>query len=298
MALCTVALLGCESVFLGPPQYASVSVSATDSSGAGIPAVWLQLYTGERVIAYGETDARGRYLFTNVPPGGYGVLLARPAAYTDSGELATVYVDNLTVAAGTVEPVHFTLDACRGVIDATVAELVGASAQGVNLLFYTATGAVERLQTDAAGTRALAVDCGQYGVRFEETPGYVSPPGRNSSYVDELVVHRNKHVSAALRVESCFGSIRVTVLDAANAPVSTASLVAYTPAGNLATAFTGADGRYTFARVPCGTDVGVAVGAPSGSAYRVVQGRGTSFVDGLRMANNVVTDVTFHLATP
>lgn len=295
-ALCAVAVLGCESMFLGPPQYASVSVVATDSAGMGVPDVWLQLYTGVRIIAYGTTDPSGRYLFTDVPPGGYGVLLVTPPGYKDTNDSTYMVVDKLTVAAGTIEPVRFTLNECRGVIDATVTELVGASAQGVNLLFYTAAGPLQLLQTDAGGARSLGVICGQYGVRFDSTLGYASPTGRNSSYVDGLVVHRNTHVSAALRVQSCFGALRVTVLDAANAPVSAAGLVVYTSTSNLATGLTGADGRYTFARVPCPTGVGVAVSAPAG--YRVVQGRGSSFIDGLLMANNVTMDVTFHLAAP
>ena len=297
MALCTAALLGCESVFLGPPQYASVSVLVTDSLGTGIPALWLQLYTGERILAYGETDSSGRYLFTNVPPGGYGVLLPTPAGYEDPGGLPYLFIDNLTVTAGSVEPVRFKLTACRGVIDATVTETSGASAQGVNLLFYTSSAAVERLKTYANGTRSLDVKCGQYGVRVDPTPGYISPAGRGSSYVDGLVVHRNAHVAATLRVQSCFGALRVTVTDSTNAPLSQARLVAYTSTVNLASAYTGSDGRYTFARIPCGSDLGVTVAdAPAG--YRVVEGRGNRFVDGVLIENNTVTDVTFRLATP
>jgi hypothetical protein len=299
-AACIVTVPGCESVFLGPPQYASVSVEAMDSSGIGIPDVFLLLYTGVRIIAYGRTDAVGRYLFVDVPPGEYGVQLAIPASFPlsfrDETDPPYLVVDNLTVASGTIQPVRFTLRPCRGVIDVTVTDLVGATAAGVNLNFYTFAGVVQQLQTSAGGTRSLGVSCGQYGVAFVPTLGYVSPAGRNSSYADGLVVHRDSRVSAALKVQSCFGSLRVSVLDAANAPVSAASLIAYTSTVVLATGLTGADGRFTVARVPCGTDIGVVVDAPA--RYRVVAGRGTSFVDGLRMANGVVTDVTFRLAAP
>lgn len=296
VVLCGLAGLGCESWFIGAPEYASVSVLATDSSGTGIPGVSLELYTGARVMGYGVTDPSGQYVFTDVPPGGYGVLLLKPALYKDPDEPAGTTVDQLLVAARTVQPVHFTLARCHGVIDATVTEITGASAEGVNLLFYTGLGPLDTLQTDALGKRSFAVDCGQYGVKFADTFGYTSPAGPNSSFADGLVVHRDGHVSAALKVQRCLGALRVTVLDAANAPVPAASLVTYTSTANLYSGLTGADGRYTFERMPCGTDVGVAVGAPTG--YRVIQGRGTSFVDGLRMANNDTLDVTFHLAAP
>ncbi|MDQ2668949.1 MAG: hypothetical protein M3Z05_23570, partial [Gemmatimonadota bacterium] len=130
-ALCAVASASCESVLLETPQYASVSVSATDASGIGIPDLSLQLYTRSRVIAYGTTDSGGRYKFTDVAPGGYGVLLVLPDRYKEIDSNYAV-MDNLTVAARTIEPVRFTLTECRGVIDATATELVGASAQGVN----------------------------------------------------------------------------------------------------------------------------------------------------------------------
>ena len=295
-ALCTaLALLGCEGTFLSPPQYASISVTATDSAGIGVPGLWLQLYTGERIIAYGVTDPNGSYLFTEVPPGGYGVLTVLPALYQDTDSPYQV-IDNLSVAAGTIEPVHFAIGECRGVIDAKVTEVAGASAEGVNVLFYPDKGTGQVLQTNTTGAASLVVKCGAYGVRVDPTPGFSSPEGRNSSYVDGLAVHRDKHVNASLKVQSCFGALRVTVLDAANAPVPGALVDAYTSTSTIASGLTGVDGRYVLSHIAC-VDFGVVVSkAPAG--YRVLEGRGNRFVDGLRIANNVTTDVTFHLAAP
>ncbi len=294
--LALLAVTGCERL-ANPSQYGSVSVATTTSDGTAVPGIPLTLYTGQRPIAYAQSDERGRHLFELVPPGNYGVQGTRPPGYGDIDEGPAVSEDGLTVRAGEVEPVRLKLDLCTGRMLVSVRDEISVTSAGVSVKIYNAAGeTVQIVRTGLDGTAGLTLPCRVYGAQIVPEPGFTSTPGRGSSFDDELRVRRSITRTVGLKVISCFGAIEIATRDAAGQSVAGVPYVVFSPRGNLALGSTGPDGRATVPRMPCGIELGVSIAAPAG--YSVVTGRGTSFVDGIKIVNGATSGVVFTLNRP
>lgn len=77
-----LALVACGDVFGPATQYGSVTVLVEDTLGGPAAGVGLTLYTGERHMGYGATNAAGRHTFSFVPAGTYGVHATVPEGWT------------------------------------------------------------------------------------------------------------------------------------------------------------------------------------------------------------------------
>lgn len=296
LALTALLLAGCERL-AGVSQYGSVSVATVDRDGQPLARVPLLLYTGQRPLVFAESDARGRYLFEQVPPGTYGVQATAPEGYYDPDEKPFVFLDRLDVEPNSIEPARITFDRCIGTLAVRVSDENATTAAGVSVKIYNGAGeTVQIVKTGADGSVNVPLTCRVYGTQIVPEPGFTSTPGRGSSYTDELHVHRGSVLPVALRVKSCFGTLHIVTREASGQPVPAVSFVVYAPTGNLSLGKTDATGAVTVPRMPCGTELGVSIAAPPG--YSVAAGRGSSFFDGIKMANGVTTEIAFTLARP
>ena len=64
----------------------NVSALVEDANGQPMSGIRVVLYSSGGSVAEGQTDAQGRYAFSPVPVGNYGVFALRPPAFTDSAE--------------------------------------------------------------------------------------------------------------------------------------------------------------------------------------------------------------------
>jgi hypothetical protein len=76
-----VGVTACGDLFGPSHRYGAVEVRVEDTAGSPVSGVGLTLYTGERHMGYGATDADGRHTFSFVPPGGYGVHASVPEGW-------------------------------------------------------------------------------------------------------------------------------------------------------------------------------------------------------------------------
>lgn len=296
LALATLLLGGCERL-TGASQYGSVSVATVDKEGQPLPKVALLLYTGPRAMVYAESDARGRFVFEQVPPGSYGVQATAPDGYYDPDEKPFIFLDRLEVEPNSIEPARFSIDRCIGTLAVLVTDENATTAGGVSVKIYNGAGeTVQTVKTSADGSVNVPLTCRVYGTQIVPEPGFTSTPGRGSSYTDELHVHRGSVVPVALKVKSCFGSIHLVTREASGQPVPAVPYVVYAPTGNLSLGKSDATGAVTVPHMPCGIELGVSIAAPQG--YSVATGRGSSFFDGIKIANGVTTEIAFTLARP
>lgn len=270
----------------------SVAARVTDTDGTPLEGIPLHLYSPSEVVQEGETDASGELRFVDVPFGHYGVRAELRRGFT----VPRVFRDGLIVEDGVEERAEFILQRCVGQIRvrATV-EPGGAPLAGVGATLYEFTGPVEGDFTDASGEYVFdELPCTNYGVRTDPILGYerVNPP---SGIIDRLVLTTNGQERLAhFTFRACRGSIVVRVVDQAGAPVANAQLIFYTWQGILQVVSTGADGGHTFADIPCGEDYAVMVRPPEG--YTVVEGKGSSYFDGLTVKAGDAYQFTFSLA--
>jgi hypothetical protein len=111
--------------------------------------------------------------------------------------------------------------------------------------------------------------------------------------VDGLLLSRGGEESASFSVSRCVGTVIAHVTDQAGDPVSGAALTLFVSTGVVAEATTGETGAYTFTSVGCRIELGVRVTPPPG--HTVVQGRGTSFLDGILLEPGQQKSVTFRV---
>ena len=123
---------GCERLITRPSLYGSVTAVVTRRDSMPIPGAGLLLYTGQRPMGYGSTDAAGRYRFEEVPEGSYGVRATPPAGYVRLETLLATdrpseFVDGLKVVGE--QPVSVRLQFLQvgpGTVTAQVRDVTGA----------------------------------------------------------------------------------------------------------------------------------------------------------------------------
>ena len=285
----------CDQWLTQPVRYNTVEVSAMRRNGEAIAGVALELYTGQRPMGYGTTDATGRYRFTLVPDGLYGVRAIQPAAYAAVEELTggapTTSVSGLVLASDTVARARFTfLKRGAGAVAVLVHDDANVPVVGMFAALYDPHGFVAAARTDATGRVTFAsVPFGVYGVSIPRPPGFRDLD--ESAFVahDGLIVESGGTDTAAFTLARCAGTITVNVREDNGNPVAPYPVSLYTSAATVDDGFTAATGAKTFA-VTCG-DFGVRLVPLAGWSY--TEGRGTSFADGLHVTRAAALSVTF-----
>jgi hypothetical protein len=300
MCLALLAAAGCDSWLTKPSLYNSVAVTATTRSGAPIPGVPLVLYTGQRPMGYGTTDSAGRFTFTRVPQGFYGVHASPPAGYGLIESLIaappSTFVDNLVVAKDTLSPVHFSfLKEGPGAVTVRVVSSTGASLSGVPVDLYDPHHVLARDTSDASGRVTFdAVPYGVYGVVVTRPPAYRDFFTVNDSLYairDNLIVDEGVRDSVEFALPMCTAAIKTTTVDQFGAPVTGVTTLFYTSTKELFITVTGASGTVTFTQAPCATQLGVRITPPVG--YSVAEGRGFNVRDGIMLRPGMVVDLRF-----
>jgi hypothetical protein len=162
----------------------------------------------------------------------------------------------------------------------------------LGLQLYTSQGVVAEGRTDEAGVHEFAaVACGDYGIFIERGLGLRFVGGGPIWLVDGLLLGMDELREVQLTFERCEGRFRARVVDSAGAAVEGARVTLYAPQGIIGEGRTGATGVYDFGAVPCHTEYGVMVEPPAG--YTVEEGRGSSYFDGIGLAEGEEGEVTF-----
>lgn len=273
----------------------TISAQVREPNGTTIPGLSTILYAPRGEVRRALTDTGGRVVFREVPFGIYGVAVERPALYRDSGEVALPFRDGLIVEAGASESAAFTFERCLGSLVAQVADQSGRPVPGSRLVLYNADSTLARDSVSAVGSRTFGgLLCGGVGVRVVVPRGYVTVEQRGSAFVDGLRIRRNAQVPALLTVQRLpRAAVRVVAVDQDSRPVAEARVLLYTGQGVVRDTRTGQDGVVTLDTILMTEPHGVRVAAPRG--YVLTEGRGSSFVDQLLLADGETRTLTFRL---
>lgn len=300
LAAALVLALGCDAWLTKPSLYNTVQVVATRRNGDPIPHVGLVLYTGQRQMGYGATDSSGRFTFTRVPQGFYGVAADPPAGYAAVevliGGPPTTVIDKLTVADDTLSPVRFTfLKRGPGSILARVVDAGGKPLAGVAALLYSSTQVFDSILTDESGLVTFRnVPFGAYGVSLTRPVLYRSYQHFEDSlyaHRDGIIVEEGSEDSIRFSLSRCTAQVRFRVTDQRGDPVFSVKATLYTSTAVIGYAFTDQAGVGIFPQAPCATPMGLAIGTPPG--YTATPGRGTQFVDGFSLTSGATLDLDF-----
>src|SRR5579884_127961 len=122
-------------------------------------------------MGYGATDSTGRFVFTRVPQGLYGVNASPPAGYgliNDfiGGPPANI-IGDVQVAADSVAPLHFTfLKQGSGTLSVQVTAAGGGPLSGVGVDLYDPTKVDAHAVTDSNGVAVFRdASYGVHGIR-------------------------------------------------------------------------------------------------------------------------------------
>ncbi len=235
---------------LGAPV-PNISVNAFDSTGAQ--------------VAYGYTDAAGRYSIGGLATGNYRLLFSSYGGQV--GYVNQYYHGATTLSAAT--PVAVTNGQTTSGIDAQMARGSeidghvtvagsGAPAAGASVLAYDSSGQfVTATSTQADGSYALTVSPGTYKVSFQAT-GLQSQYYNNKSSLasaDPVTVTSGQHTTGIDAALIGGGTITGTITDAStHLPVAGVSVSAYAPGDQYGTGTTtDANGRYTISGLHAGS---------------------------------------------
>ncbi|MBT5696640.1 MAG: carboxypeptidase regulatory-like domain-containing protein [Gemmatimonadales bacterium] len=270
-----------------------VEVSIVDGVGVPLPDIEVSLRSPTGTVAQGMSNGAGKIEFRDVAFGHWAVGAVLPESFRGAEEYDVVH-DGILMEEGHVESVRLELTPCLGKIVAHV-QTGGTPVANYPVVLYAAVGVLAEGLTSPDGAATFAgVACGDLGVAIKPEYGWDVPAGRGTSFVDGLLLSRGGEESASFSVSRCVGTVIAHVTDQAGDPVSGAALTLFVSTGVLAEATTGEAGAYTFTSVGCRIELGVRVTPPPG--YTVVQGRGTSFLDGILLEPGQQKSVTFRVA--
>ena len=189
---------GCAELVTDILEYSTVEVSTTRRSGEPVEGVPLTLYIGGRDMAFGESDATGRYVFRFVPPNIYGVWEGSKPGYARLAELfggpVRDYVDNIVLGEGELKSVGFTyLKDGPGKISVTVEEADGTPIEQAEVTLYghqhlSPRQDVEEQNTDPTGRVVFdPVTWGNWGVMVLPPDGYIAA-GAGTLFEDGILI--------------------------------------------------------------------------------------------------------------
>lgn len=188
--LALIATAGCDRWLTTPSQYARLQLITRTRTGDPVPTgLPLVLYTGDRPMAYASTDTSGRFLFTRVPPGNYGIRIQRPLGFKDfvtPNDSAASWRDGLRIGAGATDTVTLVLSSCVGTLRATVVDENGAPVPNAPVVSYIST---QNIMSSTTGTDGVVVLPGapcvlDLGIRLDGSAAYTVTTGKGSSFYD------------------------------------------------------------------------------------------------------------------
>jgi hypothetical protein len=269
-----------------------VDVSVVDGAGGSLQGIAMSLRSPFATVAEGLSNSEGQVQFRDVAFGHWAVSAVLPESFRGAGEYDVVH-DGIRMEEGHVESVRIEMTPCVGKI-VTHVQASGTPVANYPVVLYSATGVLAEVLTSPDGSATFAdVACGDLGVAIKPEYGWDVQAGRGTSFVDGLLLSRGGERSASFSVSRCVGTVIAHVTDQAGDPVSGAALTLFVSTGVVAEATTGETGTYSFTSVGCRIDLGVKVTPPPG--HTVVQGRGTSFLDGIRLEPGEQKSVTFRV---
>ena len=291
-----------RALFTLAPCGGSVVAEVRDQAGRPAPGR-VQLYQGSGVLQEEALGADGTRAFGGLLCDLYGVrYLPPPVGWRAANVVGAGYADRLRVRR-TAGAVRATLVVERygwGRLRLRVVDQQGAAVPPMRAVVYSGATLVADSTLDQAGV--LQVDSlradRSYGVRIAPPVpyGYRLVEARGESYQDALALQDGVTREVTLRLQRLLerGSVRIAVQDSAGAPVRDARVVVYIASGLVRDLRTDAAGVVVATDLVAGTEHGVRVVPPAG--YTVVEGAGSSFVDGVVLATGEQRAVTFRLA--
>lgn len=282
----------CDQLLTKPLMYTSVNVRAQRRDGTPIGGVPVELFTGQRPMAYDSTNSAGLALFTPVPAGpAYGLYAQAPAGYAFPelllGGPPTNMIAGFALSADSAP--HFTFQLLRmgpGTVTVSVVDQAGKPFAGVVVALYSASAILQHATTSTDGTASFsAVPFGLYGL---STPLYRDLGEPGTVWQDGLLIEEGVTVPATLTLPLCQGSVNLTVADPTHGAAPGVQTYLFTSTATIDSAKTGSDGRVVYT-APCG-NLGVRI-VPNAD-WAVAPGRGTQFADGLIVRRGSVTNVS------
>ena len=183
-----------------------------------------------------------------------------------------------------------------GEVRVTVTAVGGAPVAGVPVTLYTGPRPIEYAHTDAAGVYTFErVTKGNYGVLAGLPRGFGDPTDAPYLVEDDLDVEPDARRDVAFTLVPCTGVLTVAVRDGSGRPVAGARVILYDAVTTVDTQPTGADGVWRFEHLACG-EYGVRLEPAAG--YTITAGRGTSFLDGLRITRSTPAVTVSFTVTP
>src|SRR5690242_16855524 len=79
--LSILALTGCDRWVTKPSLDNTIEVVVSTRDGSPVSGANLTLFTGQRAMGYATTGTDGRFTFTRVPQGSYGVVATPPVGF-------------------------------------------------------------------------------------------------------------------------------------------------------------------------------------------------------------------------
>jgi hypothetical protein len=174
-----------------------------------------------------------------------------------------------------------------GEVRVTVTTAAGAPVEGVPVTLYTGARPIEYAHTDAGGVYLFErVTRGNYGVLAGLPRGFGDRTDAPYLVQDNIDVLPDARRDIAFTLVPCTGTLTVAVRDKAGRPVAGARVILYDAQTTVDAQATGADGTWRFESVSCG-EYGVRLEPIAG--YTITAGRGTSYLDGLRISQTSPT---------
>jgi hypothetical protein len=290
-----------RALFTLAPCGGSVVAEVKDQQGRPAPGTVI-LYQGTSTLQQGALAADGTRTFGGLLCDLYGLRYLPPAVGWRAAEVrGAAYADGLRLrrTSGTLRATLVVEKYGWGRLRLRVVDQLGAAVPPMRAVVYTGNQLVADAQLDSSGV--LQVDSLRadlpYGVRIvPPVPyGYRLNEARGESYLDQVTLQDATTREVTLRLQRLVerGSIRVTVVDDANAPVRDARVVVYISSGLVRDLRTDAAGVISATDLVAGQEHGVRVVPPAG--YTVTEGAGLSFVDGVVLRAGEQRALTFRL---